>query len=278
MKVHTITTPLNCELVTNVFEAANSSCILIIISATGVKQNFYHRFARYLSENGITVITFDYSGIGQSLKGHIRNTAIGVADWGSDNLQTVIEFAKQTFLGKRLCLLGHSIGGQLIGLAANSVYADRIILIASQSGYWKFWTGFSKYRMWVLWYFFFPVLTKLFGYLPSKSFSKMENLPKQAAIEWSKWCRHKEYLFDFIDQGELYFDKIRCNIYSYSIADDSFAPVTSVAWLTSKYSKAIMEKHHILPYELAVKKIGHFGLFTKKFQNNFWHRVVEYLK
>lgn len=272
-----IKTAKGYELAINVFEAVHFSKVLIIAPATGVKQTFYHRFAKWLCENNITVVTFDYCGIGQSLAGSIKDCKISATDWGADNLQEVLVFAKVNFPDKQLCLLGHSIGGQLIGLAANSVHAVKIILIAAQSGYWKFWPGFSKYRMWVLWYLIFPVLTKLFSYLPSKSFSKMENLPKNAATEWNKWCRHKNYLFDFVNRENLYYQKIICDISSYSIADDSFAPKASVVWLTNKYSNAVIEQHHFQQDELGVKKIGHFGLFTETFQHNFWRRVVEYL-
>jgi predicted alpha/beta hydrolase len=51
---------------------ADKNTILIIASATGVKQSFYKKFADFVSTNGITVITFDYSGIGLSLKKPIQ--------------------------------------------------------------------------------------------------------------------------------------------------------------------------------------------------------------
>ncbi|MFC3159104.1 hypothetical protein ACFOEQ_11760 [Chryseobacterium arachidis] len=40
--------------------------LLLINSATGVKQQVYFSFARFFSENGFTVITYDYRGIGLS--------------------------------------------------------------------------------------------------------------------------------------------------------------------------------------------------------------------
>ena len=46
---------------------AEKNTVLIISSSTGVKQGFYKKFADFVSANGITVITFDYSGIGLSL-------------------------------------------------------------------------------------------------------------------------------------------------------------------------------------------------------------------
>ena len=40
--------------------------IAIINSTTGVKQEYYARFAQWLCEQGATVITYDYLGIGES--------------------------------------------------------------------------------------------------------------------------------------------------------------------------------------------------------------------
>ncbi|MDA2928912.1 hypothetical protein MYX84_03015 [Acidobacteria bacterium AH-259-O06] len=39
---------------------------VLINSAMGVKRRYYNSYARFLSENGFTVLTFDYRGIGDS--------------------------------------------------------------------------------------------------------------------------------------------------------------------------------------------------------------------
>ena len=64
------TTNLN-QITAQIYEAEKNT-VLIISSATGVKQSFYKKFAEFVSANGITVITFDYSGIGLSLKKPIK--------------------------------------------------------------------------------------------------------------------------------------------------------------------------------------------------------------
>lgn len=55
------------------FIAAAADKILIIVPATGVLQSFYFKLATFLQQNGITVITFDYAGIGKSLNGSIKH-------------------------------------------------------------------------------------------------------------------------------------------------------------------------------------------------------------
>lgn len=61
------------ELAATVFESGNDSdAVLIIASATGVKQSYYQHFAQFASDQKTTVVTFDYVGIGKSLRQPIK--------------------------------------------------------------------------------------------------------------------------------------------------------------------------------------------------------------
>jgi predicted alpha/beta hydrolase len=64
------------------FESEKNNTVLIIASATGVKQEYYQKFSTYLSDNGVSVITFDYFGIGRSLTKPIKELNNNAADWG----------------------------------------------------------------------------------------------------------------------------------------------------------------------------------------------------
>jgi predicted alpha/beta hydrolase len=260
------------------FIAAAADKILIIVPATGVLQSFYFKLATFLQQNGITVITFDYAGIGKSLNGSIKHQTGTLKDWGSSDLEAVIHHTLANYPGQKLILLGHSIGGQLIGLAASSVMAEKIILISSQSGYWKFWKGIHRIRMWLIWYLLVPVFTRLYGYLPAKKISRMQHLPARVALDWAKWCRSPNYLFDNIDAENLHFGKIKCKLTSISISDDLLAPAQSVDWLTEKYVHARLKKLHFLPEETGVSAIGHFSLFTEKFRDSSWKILLQEVK
>lgn len=253
----------------------SSSKIVIIASAAGVLQSFYQKLAQFFLSNGISVITFDYSGVGKSLHGNIKNENTSLTDWGNRDLEAVIKYTIETYPRHKIILLGHSIGGQLIGLAPSSYMADKIILVAAQSGYWKFWKGVSKIWMWANWHLLVPVLTKGFGYLPSKKISRMESLPKNVAEEWAKWCRSSDYLFASFSYNKLYFDRIKCKLISISIDDDFFAPKKSVEWLTAKFENARIKSLHFIPENFKALKIGHFSLFTEKFKDNIWNILLE---
>jgi predicted alpha/beta hydrolase len=92
-----IHTRLGYTLAATLYKSGNRKQLLIIASATGVIQQFYRKFAEYISANGITVITFDYTGIGQSLKQPIRTVKATAADWGTNDLEAVLQYAKDTY-------------------------------------------------------------------------------------------------------------------------------------------------------------------------------------
>lgn len=67
MKELILKTPDHFPLSVKIFEPEISNGKLLLInSATGVKQQIYFSFAKYLAEKGFTVITYDYRGIGES--------------------------------------------------------------------------------------------------------------------------------------------------------------------------------------------------------------------
>lgn len=259
----------------SLFDAISSDKIIIIVSAAGILQSFYKKLAEFFQKNKISTITFDYTGIGKSLNRNIKNENSSLTNWGNRDLEAVINHTIEIYPNHNLILLGHNIGGQLIGLAPSSCKADKIILVAAQSGYWKFWKGAGRIRMCVNWYLLVPTLTKVFGYLPSKKLSWMESLPKNVAEEWAKWCKSSDYLFPYFSDGELYFDQIKCSLTSISIDDDFFASKKSVEWLTAKFKTANIKSLHFIPENFKASKIGHFSLFTEKFKDSVWNILLE---
>lgn len=259
----------------NVYESEGGDKVLVIASATGVKQGYYGKFAAFLASNGISTITFDYLGIGDSLNQPVKQLSNNVEDWARKDLESVIEYAIEQFPNHKLNLLGHSIGGQLIGLAPSAPKAHKIILVAAQSGYWKLWKGFGRARLWFNWHVLIPGLTNLFGYLPSKRITNMENLPKNVAKQWARWGRSREYLLGEIDISETYYRNIEVPITAYSIDDDELGTREAVDWITDQYANAKMKAVHLIPKEYGVEKIGHFGIFKEKFQKSLWLEVVD---
>lgn len=258
--------------------AGRDESIVLIVSATGVKRRYYHKYASFLAENGLTTITFDYRGIGESRPRRLQGFEASLDDWAMKDVTGAIEWIGEQRTPRRLLAVGHSIGGQLIGLAPNNDRIDAMLAVAAQSGYWGLWSGSRKLFMWFLWHALMPGLTRAFAYFPSKRLGLSEDLPKGVAEQWAFWGRHPDYIVDDngkpLRAGFLQFDGA---IRSYSFADDIHAPRAAVEHLIHWYENAAKELLHRVPRELGVSEIGHFGFFREQFRSSLWRETTEWL-
>lgn len=273
-----IETPLGYPIFTTQFKPQKTpKSIVLISSATGVKQTYYYMFAEFLKSENYVVYTFDFGGVGLSKTSSLKTFDTTPVNWGKNDLESMLKFVKKQHPNLKLNVIGHSIGGQLIGLAPSSKIIDNIILVASQTGYWKFWKGTEKMKMLVNWYVLFPFFTKIFGYFPGKKLGVMEDLPKSISYQWRKWCVSPNYLFDYLKEEELFYKNIHCNINSFSAFDDNYAPKEAVTWLTNKYENAKIDRIHLFAKDNQLRKIGHFGFFKEKMESTIWKLFLEKL-
>lgn len=268
-----ITTPLGHNLGLTVFKPKTSiNKSIIISSATGVLQHYYYKFAFHFSELGYTVYTFDYSGIGKSNSSiaDLKQNTIDLKGWGENDQTSVISYAKSKNPEHKTIVVTHSVGGQILAFNKSISQVDTIITIASQSGYWKHWRSFERFRMFTFWYILIPVLTPFFGYFPAKKIKLFENLPKQMAYQWQRWGKHKDYMLSEFNFEDLQFKNFNKHLLALSFPKDEYAPKVAVDWLSNQFINANIERRHIIPEDLGISNIGHFGFFRSKFKESLW--------
>src|SRR5450631_1127549 len=76
---------------------AGPRAAVVIASAMGVPRKLYRAFARYLAEDGIASLSFDYRGIGGS--GSVRDRKIRLRDWGEQDLGGALSFLRRRYPG-----------------------------------------------------------------------------------------------------------------------------------------------------------------------------------
>jgi predicted alpha/beta hydrolase len=248
---------------------------VVIAGATAVKQAFYARFSAWLSLRGFTVLSFDYRGVGESRPERLRGFDARLRDWGQRDLEGVLRFALDDRGDRPLHLIGHSVGGQLLGLAESSRHLQRVVTVASQSGYWGHWRGVSALHKAAVWYGLLPVLGTALGYVPGR-FGLGEDLPRGVALEWARWCRHPDYLFGDGLSAEG-FERLHAEVLAFSVADDDYAPHQAVDWLHARYVNADVERVHLSAKALGVRSIGHFGVFRSALQDSVWPELASFL-
>ena len=95
----------------------------------------------------------------------------------------------------RFAYVGHSFGGQALGLLPNNSEISRALFIAAQAGYWKLMASPERYRVYAMLNFVGLPLTRSLGYLPGKAGLGMD-LPKDVFLQWVGWVMSPRYLFD----------------------------------------------------------------------------------
>jgi predicted alpha/beta hydrolase len=250
------------------------SAAVMIMPATGVPQAYYAKFAAYLADAGFSVLTFDYRGIGRSLQGDLRSSTARMRDWAVLDGAAGFDFLKKNF--QSVFAVGHSFGGQALGLLPQPESIAAALVVGSQSGYWKNWPALGRLWMWPVTHFALPFVSRVHGYFPGSTFGFGEDLPKGVAIEWARWCRNPRYLV-----GDLGVDadyaRFRAPLRAYAISDDPFAPERAVRALGALYPNSQWETRKVTPRELGVKSIGHFGFFRDRFRDTLWRDACEWL-
>jgi predicted alpha/beta hydrolase len=254
---------------------------VVVASATGVPRRFYAPFASFLASRGHTVLTFDYRGVGESAPERLRGYEATMAQWGTQDLSAALAWMAERHPGLPQRLVGHSVGGQVLGLAPPEQLErlSGVLLVASQGGYWGMWRGVGRAVMLFTWYALIPGMTALMGYLPMRRFGQGEDLPAGVAKQWARWGRHPGYfLADEEVRSAPGYARLRAPLRSYALTDDAYAPLAGVQWLVSRYPNARSEVRSVSPAEAGVRKLGHFGFFRDKVRDSLWAEAAQWLE
>jgi predicted alpha/beta hydrolase len=253
-------------------ERPDSSRVLLIGSAMGVRRRFYARFAGFFARHGFTVLTFDYRGTGGSVSPHDRSDT-ALHDWGEQDLSGAIEWLRETRDAPRVGVVAHSVSAQLLGLVDSNDRLGPLVLVAPQSGYWRL---FGRYALAVAgaWYVGIPVAVALFGRLPGWALGGLD-VPAGVAREWARWGRHPDYILSYRADMRQRFGRIASPLLIYSMSDDVFAPPDAVAEIASWYAGCHGERRVLKPEP--DRSIGHFDFFKERVVDDAWREAVEWM-
>lgn len=254
---------------------------VLLAPATGITMRFYHSFASWLCTEGYDVLTFDFRGIGASLKGSVKHSNASIVSWGQQDLPAAIDALLSLTGQEQLLLLGHSAGGQLLGLAANHHKVAKVVAVAGSSGYVKGQKGSHLLLAPFLFHIVFPLGRFFLGYGPSKLMGMGENLPKEVARQWSDYCSKPGYILNAVGKDmnveDDFHAQIRCDITSIWANDDNIATSVTVNDFLRLYPNATTTQRELTPSHYQQKNIGHMLMF-KKSHKTVWPVVLKELE
>lgn len=270
------------ELSANIFspDAGSSRDVLPVLlsPATAVKQSFYFSFCRWLSERGFTVMTFDYRGIGDSLMGEVRHSTARLQDWGQLDQAAAISALLDKTGNDRAILLGHSAGGQLVGINSRYKQIEKVVAVSSSSGYFGGMPLKMKTLAWFLLRLYVPVSNQLFGCGKINVIGWGEDLPKAVGQQWGDWCKRPGYVENALGNSifDDFHDDLLMPITVLRASDDSLATRENVEDLLRLFPSAKTSIVDLIPEQFGYASIGHMDMFRRSRQD-LWPVIESHL-
>jgi predicted alpha/beta hydrolase len=260
---------------------------VLINSATAVPRKIYRGFAGYLARRGCAVLTYDYRGTGDSrqkaLVGYNQPRSLvgfkaSMSDWAALDVTAAVAWMRERYHNLPLNYVGHSFGGQALGLLANNTEVSRALLVAAQAGYWKLMASPERYRVYAMLNFIGLPLTRLLGYAPGWS-GLGEDLPKDVFEQWVGWVMSERYLFsDAKLPGLANFANYKGAMRALCLSDDPWATRPAVGLLCSGFTAIEPDILTVTPADAGVAKIGHFGFFRPEHRDTLWRGAAEWIQ
>jgi predicted alpha/beta hydrolase len=260
---------------------------VLISSATAVPRKIYRGFAGYLARRGFAVLTFDYRGIGDSrgmaVEGYNKPKSLvgfkaSMTDWAMLDTTAAVRWMRERYNNLPLTYVGHSFGGQALGLLPNNNEVTRALLIAAQAGYWKLMASPERYRVYAMLNFVGQPLTQLLGYAPGWSGLGMD-LPKGVFEQWVRWVMSERYMFtDPNLPGLTNFEKYKGALRALCLSDDPWATRPAVELLCSGFTSTKPDILTVTPADAEANSIGHFGFFRPEHRDTLWRGAAEWIQ
>ena len=260
--------------------AAPARAVAVISAATGVLQRYYRHFAAWLAQRGYAVLTYDYRGIGESRSGPLRDDRSRMRDWALQDMSAALAEAERRRAGHPLPLLvvGHSFGGNAAGLARGFDKVDALLTLGAQSGDWRNWPGRERWVTFAYFHLILPLVSHLWGRAPGWSLGGSgDGLPKQVALEWSRWGRRRGYLFSdpTLAAHVSGYRRFTGTAHLWNVSDDlTYGPAPAVDALAAEFRTARVQRHELVPKSLGLKTLGHFGAFRATVGAAVWPRLL----
>jgi predicted alpha/beta hydrolase len=284
----TIMTERNQPLAATVYHPQTSTAskiktAVMIAPATGIKRQFYHSFATFLAEQGFGVITYDNEGIGQSLSTTLAKSDASLISWGRHDMPAVLDALQYEFPEASYHLIGHSAGGQLIGLMPNYAALSSIFNVACSSGRIKNLEMPYKLKAMGFMDAFIPLTNLVLGYTPADKIGMGEPLPRGVARQWREWCNGAGYIKTALGKTihNHYYDELTMLSLWLGFSDDDIANSENIDDMIRVFPNMSVEKHYLNPKDLGVSHIGHMRYFSRKTYSKvpqLWQMAVDWLK
>lgn len=267
------------ELAATIYAPVQYKGAVMIGPATGIRRKFYHAFASYLATCGYGIISFDNRGIGDSLAEPLPQSKASLQSWGELDMPAVLKRLKLEFPNTdKYHLIGHSAGGQLVGLMENCHELSTMFNFASSSGSLKRMKYPYKFKAIFFMDIFIPLCNRIYGYSQTQWLGMGDPLPKLVAGQWRKWCNGDGYVKTDFNDGikKHYYNELSFPTFWLNATDDDIAINENVQNMIEVFPNIEVTKMTLDPKQYHYKSIGHMQFFTKQ-HSSLWAIAKDWL-
>lgn len=279
MKIIKIKTSDNFEIASTVFEPINpNGKLLLVNSATGVRQQTYYDFAKYFAEKGFVAITYDYQGISLSKPEKMKGFKASMRTWGNTDYKAVTDFIQQNYPHHQKFLVGHSVGALILGMNKDSVIFEKFCFVATQNTYFGHLKTKVKLLSLVGFGFYQPIISTILGYFKTYFVNLGESLPKGVSDDWRTLLMNKKSINKLLEKTPNFSKNLTQEVLYIHLEDDE--------WITEIGMKQLMTETfpNMKPTYRTVKvtestgeEIGHINFFRAK-HSKLWEIVLNWLE
>jgi predicted alpha/beta hydrolase len=255
---------------------AERGVTVIVCPAIGVRQRFYWAFAAALADAGFHVLSLANRGMDVSLAAEDRPWPHELRHWGEVDLPAIVAHARAARPGDRLFVVGHSMGGQLVGLSDSLLALDGVVTVAATAAWWGHWSFPANVGI-LAWDLAMPVLGRIFPRFPAERLRLGPDIDARLMRDWVRWGRDRDYLFAERFGLPSHLDRYRGRVLAFSFSDDPFGSRAAVDALHRRFTAAELVERHVAPAEVGARRLGHFGYFRRAAGEPLWRETIAWM-
>lgn len=280
--METYETSIDCsdglQLCASLYRPSSLKAAVLIGPATGIRKRFYNSFATFLAENGYGVLTFENRGIGPQHRARLNEVDASLVSWGRLDLTAAMKSLIEAFPETSYHLVGHSAGGQLVGLMDNAEELSSMFNFASSSGSLHNMSYPFRFQAWFFLNLFIPLSNALFKRANCQWVGMGEPLPRLVASQWSAWCNGRGYVENEFGKSilEHKYDSLCFPSMWLHANDDGIANSVNVQDMARVYTGMNPKIVSLEPSDYSLESIGHMKFFSKKCRQ-LWGLAIDWL-
>lgn len=255
---------------------------VVINGGGGIPATHYARFARYLAEHGVAVLTYDYRGIGRSRPARMRGFKAVLEDWAECDCGGAIAELRRRFPKAGMTGVGHSVGAMLFGGAPNAAELQQFLFVGAHTGYVGDYRRGYRLPMAILWHGVMPLVTRVVGFFPGRMLHLGDDIPRGVALQWARRRAGRFGRGQGVAAGTRAerlvtgMGALAGPALVVAISDDAFATAAGTRRLLALFPRLSPTLLGVSPDNVGQARIGHFGFFRQACAA-LWPKVLAYI-